>query len=359
MAAEYGGARLQRHLSALLTVLLALAVPARAAGVEGSLRLSARALADGNAPREFSDGTEPPLSGADLTLAVLASAEGRYAAESWLLSGRYDGGVRKYLRFPTEDALVQALALEGSLALSPEWVLGVQARGKDRRGPRRPYSDLAADLFAEYSPQPRWLLRARGSLHRFVYWPSAEATFGGPEAGATVRYRLDSRHSLALSGEYGARLFSVPRRPRPEQPAPSGRRVDQVLSASASWSWRGPLALAATYAFQHQGSNSYGETVLRHRLTASAGLRLPWQLFLLAQGSLGLFRYPDGVYLSGDLLLLEDDEAQNSLSLRLARPVEGHLDLELTWAVYATQLPGSSGLSYLRQVGGVGLTWRP
>lgn len=358
MATGYGGARLERHLPALLTVLLALAAPARAAGVEGSLRLSARTLADGNAPREFSDGTEPPLSSADLTLAVLASAEGRYIAESWLLSGRYDGGARKYLRFPTEDALVQALALEGSLALSPEWVLGVQARGKDRRGPRRPYSDLAADLFAEYTPQPRWLLRARASLHRFIYWPSAEATFGGPEAGLTARYRLDSKHTLTLSGEYGARLFSVPIRPRPEQPPLSGRRVDQALSASASWSWRGPLALAASYAFQLQGSNSYGETVLRHRLSASAGMRLPWQLFLLAQGSLGLFRYPDGVYLSGDLLLLEDDEAQNSLSLRLARPVDEHLDLELTWAVYATQLPGS-GLSYLRQVGGVGLTWRP
>ena len=70
--------------------------------------------------------------------------------------------------------------------------------------------------------------------------------------------------------------------------------------------------------------------MLRHRLTGNAGVRLPWQLTLLAQGSLGLTAYPDGIYLSPEIILVEEDEGQNSLSLKLARPVTQKVDAELS-----------------------------
>ncbi len=87
-------------------------------------------------------------------------------------------------------------------------------------------------------------------------------------------------------------------------------------------------------------------------------MRLPWKLTLLAQGSLGLNLNPDGVYLSPEIILLEEDEALNSLSLKLARPLTERLDVELSYAVYDTQLPRNN-LFYFRQVGSVGITWRP
>ncbi|XXF79289.1 hypothetical protein P2318_05920 [Myxococcaceae bacterium GXIMD 01537] len=337
-------------------LLLALASRAPAAEVDGSLRVTGRLMVDSNAPRDFSDGQTPdPLP--DGAFNLLAAAEGRLTGESAQLVGRYEGGLRKYLTYTTEDMLVQSLALEGSVAVGPSLGLGVEGRAKDRRGGSRAYTDLGANAFVEYAPDARLALRLRAGAHRFVYRPSEAANFSGTEVGFTGRYRLNRRHAFTVSGDYGRRGYLIDARPRPEVTQGPGTREDGALAASAGYTYRGPVALGLSYGFQEVDSNSFGETALRHRLSASAGVRLPWRLTLLAQGTLGLSRYPDGIYLSPEIILLDEDEAQNTLSLKLARPVRETLDVELTYGLYHTRLP-RNGLSYFRQALGVGLTWR-
>lgn len=346
-----------RLLSTLLLTALALPGGALAADVEGSVRVTGRTLVDSNAPRDFQDeqGQTPET---DVGLSLLASGEGRVTGERIQLVGRYELGGRKYLKYTTEDVLIQAAALEASTALGTQLGLGVEARAKDRRGGTRDYSDLGADAFLEYVPDVRLALRLRAGAHRFVYRPDARASFGNPEWSFLGRYRFNRRHSLSVFGEYGARHYGVEARPPPERDAASpGRREDGALSAGASYSYRGPLALGLTYTYQVISSNSFGETVSRHRLSGSAGLRLPWSLTLLLQGALGVSRYPDGIFLSPEIILVEEDEGQNSLSLKLARPVSAHLDAELSYGLYGTSLPRND-LSYSRQVVGLGLTWR-
>lgn len=349
--------RVSRLLSTLLLAALVLPVGARAADTEGSLRLTSRMMVDSNAPRDFHDGQTPaPLP--DMALSLLAAADGRLTGESLQLVGRYELGGRKYVRYPTEDALVQAGAMEGSMALGTQLGLGVEGRAKDRRGGTRDYSDLGADGFLEYVPDVQLALRIRGGAHRFVYRPDSRANFGGSELGFLGRYRFDRRKSLSVFGEYESRRYGVDARPAEGQENVSlGRRKDGALSAGATLTYRGPVALGLTYTFQEISSNSFGETVLRHRLSGSVGLKLPWNVTMLAQGGLGLTRYPDGIYLSPEIILVEEDEGQNSLSLKLARPVNAHMDLEVSYALYGTRLPRNE-LSYLRQVGGMGLTWR-
>ncbi|HET9452364.1 MAG TPA: hypothetical protein VFO83_15845 [Aggregicoccus sp.] len=352
-----------RRPTLLLSLALALgasAAPAQAAeGREGSLRLSAATLLDGNAPRDFSDGGAGGPA-ADVGLHLLGSAWGRYTAERYQLVGRYDLGSRLYLSYRSESTLIQAAALEASRALGRTLGVGVETRAKDRRGGARAYSDLGASAFLEYVPDLRLDVRLRAGAHRFVYRPDHRADFGGPELSLTGRYRLDRRHSVTLSGEWGRRRYGVlaGRAPGVVSPGPApGRRVDGALAAGVGYGYRGPVALTLGYAFQELSSNSYGQTVLRHRLSASAGVRLPLRLTLLAQGALVLSRYPDGVYLSPEIILTEDDEAQNSLSLRLVRPLSASLDLELWGSLHGTRLPRNE-LSYARQVLALGLTWR-
>ncbi len=351
-------ARLNRLLSTLVVLLLVLAGHARAADVRGALRATGRVMLDGNAPRDVTPaGTTRDAT--DLVFSLLASAEGSYTADRWQLVGRYDGGVRKYLLFATEDVLVQAAALEGSLALGESLGVGVEGRAKDRRGGGRAYTDLATSAFVEYAPDARLSLRLRAGAHRFLYRADFAASFSSPEVGFLARYRLDRRHAFFVSGEYGMRRYPSSRRPPPEIDVPwTGRREDGALLASVGYSYKGPLALGVSYAYQENSSNSFGESVQRHRLSANAGVRLPAKWMLLAQGSLGLNRYPDRVYFSPDIILLEDDEAQNSLSLKLVRPMGEHVDFELSYALYNTRMPRND-LAYFRQVAGVGLTWRP
>jgi hypothetical protein len=346
--------RVSRLLSALL---LLLAGGALAADVEGSVRVTGRVLVDSNAPRDFSDNQSlsPEL---DMALGLLAAAEGRVTGERLQAVGRYELGGRKYLRYDTEDVLVQSAALEGSAALGTQLGVGAEGRAKDRRGGSRDYSDLGTSAFLEYAPEVRLALRVRVGAHRFVYRPDSRANFGGPEWGFLGRYRFNRRHALSVFGEYGSRRYGVEARPPTgSEDLELGRRKDRVLSAGAGYTYRGAWAAGLTYTFQEVSSNSFGETVLRHRLSGSAGVRLPWNAMLLAQGAVGLSRYPDGIFLSPEIILVEEDEGQNSLSLKLARPVTERVDVELSYALYNTSLP-RNGLSYFRQVLGVGFTWR-
>lgn len=348
---------MSRLLSALLLTALALPGGAHAADVEGSVRVTGRLLLDSNAPRDFR-GAQGQNPKPDLALSLLAASEGRVTGERLQLVGRYELGGRKYVRYATEDVLIQGGAVEGSMALGTQLGLGVEGRAKDRRGGTRDYSDLGATAFLEYVPDVRLALRVRAGAHRFVYREDSQANFGGPELSFLGRYRFDRRHSLSVFGEYGSRRYGVEARPPSEDEERSlGRRRDVALSAGAGYTYRGPLALGLTYTFQEISSNSFGETALRHRLSGNAGLRLPWDVTLLVQGALGLSRYPDGIYLSPELTLVEEDEGQNSLSIKLARPMGEHLDMELSYGVYGTSLP-TFDLSYFRQVLGLGLTWR-
>lgn len=345
----------------LLTLTVLAASGASAAEWEGKLKATSRVLVDTNASREFAD-ANTPITGLDQALSLLGSAEGRATFERSQLVGRYELGVRKYLGFTEEDTLVQAGALEGSLALGAELGLGLEGHAKDRRGGTRAYSDLGTSAFVEYAPDVRLALRLRAGARRFVYRPDATANFGGPELGFVGRYRFDRRHSVSVFGELGSRGYGTGARTRPTtsdpQPVSSlGRREDGALTAGVSYTYRGPVALGLTYAYQEVSSNSFGETVLRHRVSGNAGVRLPWRLTLLAQGSLGLTAYPDGIFLSPEIILVEEDEGQNSLSLKLSRPLTQKVDAEVSWGLWSTRLP-RSGLTYTRQVFGVGFTWR-
>ena len=334
---------------------------ASAAEWEGALKATSRVLVDTNASRDFSD-PSTPSGGLDQALSLLGSAEGRATFERSQLVGRYELGARKYLGFSDEDTLVQAGALEGSLALGTEWGLGLEGHAKDRRGGTRAYSDLGTSAFVEYAPDVRLALRLRAGARRFVYRPDATANFGGPELGVLGRYRFNRRHSVSVFGDWGSRGHGTQARLRPATPgtpppAAPGRREDGALTAGVSYNYRGPVALGLTYTFQEVSSNSFGETVLRHRVSGNAGVRLPWRVTLLAQGSLGLTAYPDGIYLSPEIILLEEDEGQNSLSLKLSRPVTDKVDAEVSWGLWSTRLPRNQ-LTYTRQVFGVGFTWR-
>jgi len=334
---------------------------APAAEWDGALKGTGRLMLDTNAPREFSDRLTPAPT-RDIALSLLGSAEGRGTFNRSQVVGRYELGARKYLRYVEEDTLVQSGALEASYALGTALGIGLEGHAKDRRGGSRSYSDLGTTAFLEYAPDVRLALRVRAGARRFVYRPDPTANFGGAEAGVLGRYRFNRRHSLSVFGDWNARRHGTAPRARPPGTGGSpgvlpGRRQDGALTAGASYAYRGPLALGLSYAFQEISSNSYGETLWRHRLSANAGIRLPWRVTLLAQGSLGLTGYPDGIYLSPEIILLEEDEGQNSLSLKLARPLTESLDVEVSWGVWSTRLPRNA-LTYTRQVFSTGLTWR-
>lgn len=338
-----------------VTPLLALAMSAAAGAAErGSwkLRASAGGGFDSNAVRAFD--TRAP----DGFASVLLSVSGAYRSERWSVSGGYDGGLRKFMLLPSQDTLINSADGDAGVWLLPWLRAGLAASAKDNRGGQRDYTDLGAHPYLELSPDARVDVRLSGGARSFGFWPSFLYSFVAGELSANARYRFDRRHFGLAFLEWGSRTFAGGARPRPPGTTSPGQRRDQVLGAGAGYAYRGGFTLDVAYAYLQDESNSYGERLVRHRLTVTGGVRLPWRALLLAQGTLQLTSYPDGVYLAPEQLLTSaDEENHSSLSLKLARPVTDTLDAELRYAVYADAF-AAAGHHYLRHVAWLGFTFR-
>ena len=145
------------------------------------------------------------------------------------------------------------------------------------------------------------------------------------------------------------------------------RRRDAQFGGQASYAYRGPVAVQGGYAYLRINSTSYGEASERHRLWAAASAKLPLRLYASLQAAWQFIRYPDGIFLSQDLLLL-DDESQSSLGAKLAFAATEQLDVELRYATYWVALPLATdaqdpsskvpGTTWWRHTAFLGVTFR-
>jgi hypothetical protein len=117
------------------------------------------------------------------------------------------------------------------------------------------------------------------------------------------------------------------------------------------------VVLSATYSFIYDNSNAYGESLLRHRVEVLAGFSLPWELYLVATGALQFTSFPGGLYLSPELLLLEDDDDLDEISVKISRDLGKGFGLEARYGYYRNDLQ-QNGLTYERQVAYVGVVYR-
>lgn len=338
--------------AALLAGLFAFA--SAAADVRGGLRGWLAPGVDTNARREFVSPGGSILT--DAFLAGLVQAEGRLTlVERLRLWGEYGAGARGFLLVPSESHLVQTARLAGTASLFPWLALGLQGSVRDRRGADRDYTDLTGGAAVELVPEPSVNLRLELAARRFLYRPRFAASWWGPDGVLTARLRVDRRHTLAFFGQYNPRTYNASATPAPRSPAPlTVARADAVLGAGASWSYRGGFRLTVSYAYLDQTSNSWGETIRRHRFSVTGGVQLPWKLTALATGVLQLASYPDGVYLSPDLTVMEDDDYGSSVTAKLVRPLGDHVDLELRYAFFYNQMPANH-FTFARHVASVGV----
>lgn len=350
---------------------------------QGRARLWTGTAVDSNARRDFV--SEEIRTQPDLFFYALGQLEGVLRlGERVRLSGSYDVSGRKFILAPTEDTVVQAAQLEATVALGRFFAFGVGGRARDRRGAERDYTDLVGGALLDFLPDPAIDVRAQISAHRFLFYNRFEYSFWGPDGLISARYRINRRHSVSAFGSYNPRTYNGKARPRP---GPEGDRdgddvadtadncpdnanrdqadddqdgignacevpvvrTDSVFGAGISYSYRGPFQFSFSYSYMDQSSISFGESVQRHRLNATLGARLPWSLMLLTSLTWQPAVFPEGVYLSQELTVLEEDENVSSLTVKLVKPLGRYFDLDLRYAGFLGYLPQNDFL-YMRHV---------
>ncbi len=100
----------------------------------------------------------------------------------------------------------------------------------------------------------------------------------------------------------------------------------------------GRVVAAINYQLTVTDSNSFGQSLVRHRVGVSATTDLPWKLYGTALATLQIDQYLDGLIVQKDLqnqtFTTLDDENRSSLQLRLAREVSGAWSVETRAAIW-------------------------
>jgi hypothetical protein len=115
-------------------------------------------------------------------------------------------------------------------------------------------------------------------------------------------------------------------------------RRDRYQRASVELTWTGEIVATAGYQLTVIDSNSFGQSLVRHRITSSVTAELADQLFGTATATLQIDQYPDGALVETDLARQEftnlEDENRSSLQVLIARKLSASWSLEARGAVW-------------------------
>lgn len=115
-------------------------------------------------------------------------------------------------------------------------------------------------------------------------------------------------------------------------------RDDRSQRVGIELTWIGKIVAAIGYQVTVIDSNSFGQSLVRHKTTVSATHALPLGLYGTAIATLQIDQYLDGLVLKTDTQRSEftslDDENRSSIQVRLARPVSAAWSLEGRAAIW-------------------------
>lgn len=210
----------------------------------------------------------------------------------------------------------------------------------------------------------------------FAYKPDRSYDWWGPAASARLDLDLweteDGARSLELAATFGfeARIYDSLARasacPEGAPPSPtcfaptSIERRDRYQRAGLELTYTGSVIGTLGYQLTVIDSNSYGQSLVRHRGTLSATTALPGKLIGTLLATLQIDRYLDGLVVQKDLQHQEytnlDDANRSSLQFRLARRVTETWSLEGRVAVWR-DIGGTLDTEYRRELVYLGAVW--
>jgi hypothetical protein len=141
-----------------------------------------------------------------------------------------------------------------------------------------------------------------------------------------------------------------------------GQRADWFHEGDLELTWLRWVLLSASYSIQLNSSNSFGQSLVRHLITAKLGARLFWQLYLTVKGQLLVTRYLDPVLLDRQVntqtFVSIEDENRNAVVVDLERPIgRTGVAIEARYSFYTNELT-TVPVSFLRHVVYLGISYR-
>jgi hypothetical protein len=169
--------------------------------------------------------------------------------------------------------------------------------------------------------------------------------------GVTFDYRIERR-------DYASAVLTDAC--DPPCPDPAIGRVDLFHAASAEASYTGDRVYSLRYELQVVDSNSYGQSLVRHRVEAGVTAEVPLSVFVTAKATLQYNVFQDGLLLTPDVAaqtgISIDDENRNGLVVHAARELGAAWSAEARYGLFSNEF-ATEELRFRRQTGYLGLLY--
>jgi hypothetical protein len=231
----------------------------------------------------------------------------------------------------------------------------------DPAGERRDFRSLAPTLELRTALSDSVELGVAGGYRWLLFKPDRDFDFNGPTAGVNLRWFRDTDSGVDWEARGGAALeyrrFAGPAHigncPPDSLPCPGpDTRNDNFVMAQAEVTRTGRALLGAGYAFHHNASNSFGETLIRHYAIARVAAALPLGLYLAARADLLFAFYRDAIPIAqADVIQMSaartyntiEEENRSSVRVDLSRDIGDRLRLLARYTFYANELGSNAG----------------
>jgi hypothetical protein len=336
---------------------------------------------DSNAHRTevVAGAVNPPLVGSALERLVLAGTLSDVVADGQMitLGATAAGKIYDANAASDEDVAIAQSSLAWAKAFSPRATLTLagayyeafqaEASNPVDAAEQRDFRSLAPTAQIGWIPAPGFDLSLSAGYRWFVFKPDRDDNFTAPTAAAELRWTRPADEEADWEASTGAayehRSFGGPALVISCPPSvPAGlacsgpdQRQDQFLMTHVELQRTGHVLIGVGYAFHYNLSDSYGETVMRHFLTARFAAPLPGGLTLAARGELLYAHYPQGtpigtIAVGNSFSSVEsiEDENRSSVRVDLSRDLTEQLRLVARYTFYVNEL-GNPQISYLRQ----------
>ncbi len=241
----------------------------------------------------------------------------------------------------------------------------------------RTFRNLGADAALGMRSEDEHELTLAFGARDFTYKPDHDFDYRGPAANARLELMLWQPAAKTRSLElvtllsFENRMFDAAALVNacpPGAPADPGctaatdiARRDRYQRLGVELTWVGRQVAALGYQITIIDSNSFGQSLARHRVTASATAALPGKIYGTLLAILQVDQYLDGLLVRRDLQQQEftniEDENRSSLQLRLARALSPSWSLEGRAAIWRNVAGGAMELDFRRELVYLGLVY--
>jgi hypothetical protein len=233
---------------------------------------------------------------------------------------------------------------------------------------RRDFRSISPTLRLAYAVGEHAEAALAGGYRAFVFKSDRSYDFQAPTAGLDLRWARETTDGAAdweaaFHASYERRAFDghpyVATTCPPGETCPpvsgTGDRLDHFATGSIEVERTGRVLVGGGYALHVNLSNSFGETVTRHFVTAHFAAALPLDLFVSARAEILFAHYADEVVVAetegaaaGRAFVSIEDENRNSARIDLSRNLGDRLQLIARYTIYSNEL-GASDVTYRRQ----------